>query len=114
MSQGLGTRLRALRSAKGLSLRQMAIGSGVSASTISRLERDMGIADTVILSKLAAFYGVGFASLLDAHEPTNEQVDAFLIGHGCNLEQLRAEINELIDRLREEARALLAQKQVTP
>lgn len=107
----LGTRLRALRSSKGLSLRQVARKTGISASTLSRLERDMSMADTNSLSALAEFYNVSFAILLDVYEPTDEQVNAFLVGHGYNLEQLRVEINELIDKLQEETRAILAQKE---
>lgn len=110
----LGNRLHALRSARGLSLRQVEAGSGVSASTLSRTERDIGIPDTIIMSMLAKFYDVSFDSLLDAWEPTEAETDAFLIGHGYDLDKLRAEINALIDELRAQAKALLAQKGGTP
>lgn len=110
----LSIKLRALRSAKEMSLRQVAKASGVSPSTLSRAERDLGIPDAIILSKIAEFYGVSFESLLDKLEPTDEQVDSYLIGLGYNLEQLRIEINELIDTLRSEAREILAAKESQP
>lgn len=107
----LGTQLHALRSAKGLSLRQVTKATGVSPSTQSRAERDVGIPDAVILSKLAEFYGVSFESLLNKIEPTDEQVDAYLIGLGYNLDELRAEINALINELSAQAKAILAAKE---
>lgn len=96
-----------------MSLRQVEAGSGVSISTLSRAERDIGIPDTIIMSMLAKFYDVSFESLLDAEEPTQAQTEAFLIGHGYNLDKLREEINALIDQLKAEAKTILAQK-VTP
>ena len=106
----LGTKLHALRSAKGLSLRQVKAGSGVSASTLSRAERDIGIPDTIILSMLAKFYDVPLHSLLDAYEPTPEQTEEFLIGLGYNLDELRAEINALITELSAHVKAILGAK----
>lgn len=109
----LSTKLRALRNAKGMSLRQVEAGSGVSAATLSRAERGLGTPDTVTLVLLEDFYKVRLGSGLDA-EMTDAQAEAYLTGLGYNLEQLRAEINALIDTLRDEAKALLAAKQVTP
>lgn len=110
----LGARLRAIRKARGLTLRQVEAQSGVSISTLSRAERDMGMPDLVTLVGLEDFYKVSLGSGLGAKSPTDEQVEAFLIGHGYNLEQLRADFNALIDRLREEARSILAEKAIVP
>lgn len=109
----LSAKLRALRNAKGMSLRQVARESGVSASTLSRLERNIGGPDIVTLVMLEDFYKVRLGSGLDA-EMTDAQAEAYLVGLGYNLEQLRAEINALIDTLRDEAKAILAAKQVQP
>jgi hypothetical protein len=38
---------------------------------------------------------------------TDEETDAYLIGHGYNLERMRAEINALIDELQSTAREIL-------
>ena len=65
----LGTRLLALRSAKGLSLREVAAESGVSPSTLSRAERDLGTPDTVTLVMLEDFYGASLGSGLDVSIP---------------------------------------------
>jgi transcriptional regulator with XRE-family HTH domain len=107
----LGARLRALRRAKRMSLRQVEAGSGVSISTLSRTERDASIPDTIILSMLAKFYEISFDSLLDLWEPSDEETEAFLIDHGYDLEKLRTEINALIDELREQTKAILSAKE---
>lgn len=107
----LGTKLRALRRARGLSLRAAEEGSGVSASTLSRAERDKGWPDTVILCMLGKFYDVPVENFFDAHEPTQEEVNAFLIDHGYDLDELQKEINALIDKLRNTAKDMLAQKE---
>lgn len=109
----LGTRLRALRAAKGLSLRQVQDACGVSTAALSRAERGSGTPDTATLLRLENFYGTSLGSGLSGTEPTDEQVAAYLTGLGYNLEQLRTEINELIDRLRDEAKAILASKEKT-
>lgn len=108
----LGQRLRALRSAKGYGLRKAAELSGVSASTISRLERGIGIVKADTLRRLATLYGVSLTDLLGdtATEMSDEQVIAYLVGHGHNLEQLRADLIALIDTLIAEAKAMLARK----
>jgi uncharacterized coiled-coil protein SlyX len=49
--------------------------------------------------------------LFDAHEPTQEEVNAFLIDHGYDLDDLQKEINALIDNLRATAKDMLAQKE---
>jgi transcriptional regulator with XRE-family HTH domain len=110
----LGTRLRAARKAKGYSLRDVEKLVSVSASTISRLERDAGDARSFTLLKLANCYGVLFVDLVapddEMPEMTREEQDAFLIAHGYNLDELQREINELIDKLRVEAMEFLAKK----
>lgn len=106
----LGTHLRALRNTRGIGLRQAAKETGVSASTLSRVERGMCISDIAIIHKIAAYCNVSIDDLLGIEEPTKEQTDAYLVRLGYNLEQLRVEINDLINKLQEETRAILAQK----
>lgn len=106
----LGSRLRALRSAKGMSLRQVARKVGVSASTLSRVEHGLYISDIAIIHKIAAFCNVSVDDLLGIEEPTKEQTDAYLVGLGYNLEQLRADLIALIDTLIAETKAMLARK----
>ena len=107
----LATKLRGLRASRGLSLRQAEELTGVSASTLSRYERGIGYPDTIILCMLGEKYQVSIDELIDTYEPTPEETDAFLIDHGYNLEQLRLEINDLIDRVKAEAVAVLKSKQ---
>lgn len=108
----LGMKLLVLRKKKGLSLRAVAEKSGVSPSTLSRLERDMGMPHIVTLVMLEDFYKVRLNTGPDSREPTQEQAETYLIGLGYNLEELRAEINALIDELRNAAKDILAHKAV--
>ena len=107
-----GTRLRAARLEKGHSLRDAAIASRVSPSTLSRTERDRGVIDTATLYKLAAYCGVSVETLVTGKyaEISDDEIDNFLIGHGYNLEELRSEINALIDELRNTAKEILSHK----
>ena len=113
----LGTQLHAARLAKRHSLRDAAIQSGVSPSTLSRAERGVrGEFDTAVLYKIAAYCGVSVETLVSGKyaEVSDDEVDNFLVGHGYNLEELRVEINALIDELRNTAKAILAHKEQTP
>lgn len=107
----LGTKLHALRIAKVIGLREVAKETGVSASTISRLERGIGRPYVGTMGALCRFYGVNFTDLIDdPPEMTDEETDAYLIGHGYNLDKLRDEINALIDELKATAKEVLARK----
>lgn len=108
----LGTKLKAARLAKGLRLREAQALSGVSASTISRAERDIGEIWAHHLAKLSRCYGVSVDALLpdDDIEMTDEETNAFLVAHGYDLDKLRDEINALIDELRDQAAALLRER----
>lgn len=103
----------AKRREKGHSLRVAAAMSGVSASTLSRLERDMGTSDNDIMRKLAAYCEVPFVDLVlledDDPEMSSDEIDAYLIAHGYNLEELRQEINALIDELKAKAIVILSE-----
>lgn len=105
-----GTRLHSMRLAKGHSLRDASIQSGVSPSTLSRVERDKGIGDTEVLYKIAAYCGVSVDTLVTGKDAdvSDEEVNRFLEGHGYNLEELREEINALIDQLRDVAKEILS------
>lgn len=112
----LGTRLHATRLAKGHSLRDAAIQSGVSPSTLSRAERNKGVFDSTVLFKLAAYCGVSVETLVTGNpaDVSDAEVDNFLEGHGVNLEEIRQEMNALIDELRATVKAILAHKQAQP
>jgi len=108
----MGTRLHAARLANKHSLRDAAIQSGVSPSTISRVERGIGTFDTNILYRLAAYCGVSLDTLVTGKygAVSDAEVDNFLEGHGYNLEEIRDEFNALIDELRGTVREILAHK----
>lgn len=114
----LGAYVRAKRREKGHSLRDAAALSGISASTLSRIERDKGMNDNDIMRKLAAYCEVPFVDLVlmedDGPEMSEEETNAYLIAHGYNLEELRQEINALIDELRDTAKSILARREEAP
>lgn len=66
LNQRIAERVRALRSACGLSLDGLAAKTGVSRSMISVIERGESSPTAVVLDKLAAGFGVPLASLFDA------------------------------------------------
>ncbi len=110
----LGVRLHAARLAKRHSLRDAAVITGLSPSTLSRTERDLntGTLDTASLFRLAAYCGMSAEALVMGNDAdiSDAEVESYLVGLGYNLEELRAEINALIDELRSTAKAILAQK----
>lgn len=112
----IGTKLHATRLAKGHSLRDAASQSGVSPSTLSRVERGKGGLDTASLYKIAAYCGVSVETLVTGKDApvSDDEVNAFLVGHGYNLDALRAEINALIDELREVAKDILSHRTQEP
>ena len=65
LDQYIATRVRKLRSARGLSLDALATDSGVSRSMISLIERGESSPTAVVLEKLASGLGVTLASLFD-------------------------------------------------
>jgi transcriptional regulator with XRE-family HTH domain len=111
----LSAYVRAKRREKGHSLRDAEALSGISASTLSRIERDKGTNDNDIMRKLAAYCGVSYVDLvlMEDVDPqmSDEETDAYLVAHGYNLEELRQEINALIDELRNAAKTILAHKE---
>ena len=63
---GLGRYLRAMREAKGLSLRQVESKSGISNAFVSQMESGkVKQPSPVILYKLAGLYGVPYESLME-------------------------------------------------
>lgn len=60
----LGARLRALRQKRHLSLDQVAQASGVSRSTISKIELGQVVPGTAILAKLVETLGTSFAAIM--------------------------------------------------
>ena len=114
----MGIRLHAARLAKGHSLRDAAVYTGLSPSTLSRTERNLspGTLDTASLFRLAAYCGMSAEALVMGNDAdiSDEEVESFLVGLGYNLDELRAEINALIDELRATAKAILAAKEAQP
>lgn len=115
----LSAYVRAKRRENGHSLRDVAALSGVSASTLSRIERDMVIKDNGIMRKLATYCGVSYLNFVLMEDVgdtmSDEETDAYLMAHGYNLEELRQEINALIDKLHDAAKATWARdKAVQP
>ena len=66
LNERIATRVSALRSARDLSLDELAARSGVSRSMISLIERGESSPTAAVLEKLAAGLGVTLASLFDA------------------------------------------------
>lgn len=64
----LGRRLKALRTSRGLSLKEVAAVTGLSASFISMVETGQNEITVGRLMTLADFYEVGFADLIPAGE----------------------------------------------
>ena len=63
---GVGARLRALRSERRLTLSGISAGTGISVSTLSRLESGQRRATLELLMPLARVYGVTIDELVDA------------------------------------------------
>ncbi len=61
----IGTRLKRLRTLRGLSLRQLAAESGLSATMLSQVERGVTEPSLATLRRLAAAFGEPVASLFE-------------------------------------------------
>ncbi|TIR86375.1 MAG: helix-turn-helix domain-containing protein, partial [Mesorhizobium sp.] len=72
--QVLGVRLKALRLARRLSLRDLAEATGTSASFISQLERGLTGASTASLNQMASALGVSVAMLFEESATQNHGV----------------------------------------
>jgi transcriptional regulator with XRE-family HTH domain len=70
----LGERLKALRAARGTSLRELAESTGLSASYISSLERSSASPSVASLQKLASGLGTNLLGLLGGEEETESRV----------------------------------------
>ncbi|UFU03200.1 XRE family transcriptional regulator [Ruania suaedae] len=69
--EGVGPRLRGLRSERELTLSELAAGTGISVSTLSRLESGARKPTLELLLPLARVYGVSLDELVDA-PPTGD------------------------------------------
>ncbi len=65
LGQQIGGRLRDLRKARGLTLRQLATQAGISEALLSRIERGQVATPVANLASLADCLGVGLAALLE-------------------------------------------------
>ncbi len=76
-SHEFGGRVRDLRERQGASVRGLARRAGISASTLSQVERGQSQPSIGIAERLAAVLDSSLAELLDEREATesNEQVD---------------------------------------
>lgn len=73
-SRALGERLRKLRKANGLSLRQLAEGAGTSASFLSQLERGLTGASTSTLVRIANCFNTSISELFAGTESPRHSV----------------------------------------
>ena len=69
MMEYLGSHLRAIRQAKGLTMREVRKRSGLSIPFISEVERDMQNPSVMSLYKLAEAYNLTLSKLLDGYNP---------------------------------------------
>ncbi|SEL92583.1 Cupin domain-containing protein [Blastococcus sp. DSM 46786] len=72
--QNVGTRLRALRTERGRTLTEIAEDTGISVSTLSRLESGGRRPTLELLLPLARTYGVALDDLVDAQAPADPRV----------------------------------------
>ncbi|RCW23262.1 XRE family transcriptional regulator [Ciceribacter lividus] len=79
LARSIGTRVRTLRSERGLTLDQLAEMSGVSRAMISRIERAEASPTAVLLARLCSALGLSlsvfFDTAGDASEPLARRVD---------------------------------------
>lgn len=96
----MGERLRALREAEGISLREFSRRSGVSVGHLSRLERDLQAPTTGMLETVAAALDV---ELLDLVLDPERSVRHAVIAATASLtdEQLE-QVGKMVDRLANE------------
>lgn len=66
---GVGPQLKALRTRHGMSLRDLAARSGLSATLLSQVEREVTEPSLSTLRKLAGVFGESVASLFDSSPP---------------------------------------------
>ena len=67
--EGLGTRLRAERRRRAMTLEQLAAASGVSRSMLSQVERGGRMPTVLVLDRIATTLGTSIARLLRAEQP---------------------------------------------
>jgi transcriptional regulator with XRE-family HTH domain len=72
--QAVGDRLRDLRRERGVSLKEVAAGSGMSASFLSLVETGKSDISLARLLGVLRFYGIGLTELLPEAEPPNAKV----------------------------------------
>jgi len=70
----LGSRLRAARRARGLTLRALAGRAGVTESFLSQVERDVSSPSIATLQRICRGMGLSIAELLDGGEPVGRVV----------------------------------------
>lgn len=92
----LADRIRQLRTARGLSLRELALACGTSASFLSQLERGLTGASTSTLNQLASALGISVAYLFEERSVPVHSVSkrslrpALPPSHGCRKTLLSA------------------------
>lgn len=73
-ARALGHKLRAARQTEGMTLRELAVATGVSQSLISQVERGVASPSITTLRRFAASLGIPIASLFVEHgEPSNDE-----------------------------------------
>lgn len=82
MSESLGARIRAARTARGLSLRSVAQSLGVSASLVSQIEIGKTQPSVSTLYALASHLGVSIDELMGMPAAASESSDGAPIDHG--------------------------------
>lgn len=97
----LGKRLKAARVAKGYGLRRAQMLSGVSFSTISKAERDVGEIGSQTLEKLARCYGVTIDGLMLDNAPSL-RADPATVRRAVLMADLKAVCSQLENGTEEE------------
>lgn len=79
--RGVGSRLRTLRSERGATLAELSTDTGISVSTLSRLESGGRRPTLELLLPLARAYGVALDDLVDAPAPADPRVHGRAFEH---------------------------------
>lgn len=98
-----GGRLRALRTERGLGLREAAQLGGISLSHLSAVERGVAKPSVAALQRLTHAYGTTLANLLAADRPQRVvrrgEATAMTLGDGVRIEQLAVGVAQLEPQL---------------
>lgn len=98
MNQAISKLVRTHRIGNGLTLRQAAEQCGITASTLSRIERGVGDPDTLTMRRLSEWAGVPLELALDMPAPQQSfgELLAFIATDGNIAPRYREQLQEIV------------------